>query len=117
MVSAKVTIYHNPRCRRSRAGLERLRETGAEIEIRDYLTTPFTTKEMEDLLMRLNKKPSEIVRTGEKEYITRFRGRSFSDEEWIRILLDHPRLIRRPIVVKGLRAVVAEDPDEIGKLF
>jgi arsenate reductase (glutaredoxin) len=117
MASSIITIYHHPRCRKSRAGLEWLQQKGVELKVREYFKERFTEKEMEDVLMRLNKRPFDIVRTKERDYLTKFRNRSFTDIEWIKILIEYPHLIRRPIVVKGLKAVVGENIEEIEDLF
>ena len=112
-----VTFYHHSRCRKSRAGLELLQQKGIEIKVREYFKEPFSEKELEDLLMFLNKKPVEIIRTKEYDFITKFRNKDFSDYEWIRILIEYPNLIRRPIIVRGLKAVIGENTEEIEKLF
>jgi arsenate reductase (glutaredoxin) len=117
MASNMVTIYHNTRCRRSRAGLELLQQKGLEIKIREYVKERFTEKELEDVLMRLNKKPFDIVRIKEHDYLTKFRNKNFTDLEWIKILIEYPNLIRRPIVVRGLKAVIGENIEEIESLF
>jgi|WetSurMetagenome_2_1015567.scaffolds.fasta_scaffold97564_2 arsenate reductase (glutaredoxin) len=107
-----VIVYHYPKCRRSRAGLELLQKKGFDIKIREYFKAPFTEKELEDVLMRLNKKPIELVRTKEHDFLTKFRNKVFTDREWIMILIENPHLIRRPIIVKGLRAIIGEKPED-----
>lgn len=106
-------IYHNPRCAKSRAGLKYLQEKGLNPEIRFYLKEEFTEKELADLLMRMNKKPWEIIRTQEKIYKTDFKGKNFTNEEWIKILIEHPNLIQRPIVVKDHKAIFAEPAETV----
>jgi arsenate reductase (glutaredoxin) len=117
MSSPLITIYHYSMCRKSRAGLEFLQQKGLDFKIREYYKEPFTEKELEDVLMRLNKKPFNIVRTKEHDYITKFRHKDFTDVEWIKILIEYPNLIRRPIVVKGLKAVIGENIEDIRELF
>jgi arsenate reductase (glutaredoxin) len=112
-----ITIYHNPKCRKSRAGLQYLQEKGLEYTIVEYLKNPFTKDQLKDLLMKLNMKPDEIVRTQEDEYREKLKGKHFSDEEWITILLENPKLIQRPIVVNNYKAVVAQPADEIDRLL
>lgn len=109
-------IYHNPRCSKSRAGLKYLQDKGLEPEVRLYLKEEFTEEELSDVLMRMAKKPVEIIRTHEKIYKTDFKDKNFNDEEWIKILIEYPNLIQRPIVIKdhkGIFAVPAEVMDEI----
>lgn len=112
-----ITIYHNPKCRKSRAGLQYLQGKGVEHEVIEYLKTPFTREHFKELLMKLNLRPAELVRTQEDEYREKLKGKNFTDEEWITILLENPRLIQRPIIVKNHKAVVGLDIDEIENLL
>ena len=112
-----ITIYHNPKCRKSRAGLQYLQEKGLEYTIVEYLKTPFTREQFKDLLMKLNMRPEEIVRTQEDEFKEQLKGKNFTGEEWITILLENPKLIQRPIVVKNHKAVLAQPVEEIDRLL
>jgi arsenate reductase (glutaredoxin) len=112
-----ITIYHNPKCRKSRAGLEYLKEKGIPHQVVEYLKNPLSREVLKDILMKLNISPMELVRTQEDVFIEKFRGKNFSGEEWIDILLEYPRLIKRPIAVKGYKAVIAQPPEEIEKLL
>ena len=109
----KIKIYHNTRCKKSRAGLQYIQEKGLEIEIIEYLKNPIDKAELDDLLMKLNKKPQEIIRTQETLYKTLFKGKNFTDHEWGKILVENPKLIRRPIIVKGYKAVIGDPVEEI----
>jgi arsenate reductase len=109
-------IYHHPRCRKSRAGLQYLQQHFQDIQIRDYFKDPFSEGELADLLIKLNKKPQEIIRTQEVIYKKNFKGKQFNDHEWIRILTENPCMIQRPIVVKKYRAVIGDPVDNIGGL-
>ncbi|NQT78324.1 MAG: arsenate reductase (glutaredoxin) [Bacteroidetes bacterium] len=110
-------IYHNPRCKKSRAGLQYLKEKGVNPEVIEYLKTPLDESELKDILVRLHKKPTEIIRTQESIYKSDFKGKNFTDEEWMKILLENPKLIQRPIVVKGPKAIIGDPADEIEALF
>lgn len=112
-----IKIYHNPRCRKSREGLEYLRSKGTDFEIREYLKDPFTEAELNDTLVKLNCKPVEIIRTQEEIYKKQFKNKNFTDEEWITILVENPKLIQRPIVVKDYKAVLAQPPENIDELY
>ncbi|MEI8046131.1 MAG: arsenate reductase (glutaredoxin) [Bacteroidota bacterium] len=112
-----ITIYHNPKCRKSRAGLQYLSDKGLEYTVVEYLKTPFTREQLKDLLMKLNMRPEEIVRTQEDEFKEKLKGKTFTDEEWITILLENPKLIQRPIVVKNHKAVLGQPVDEIDRLL
>lgn len=111
-----ITIYHNPRCKKSRAGLEYLKQQDADIRIIDYFKHPLTEAGLADLLIKLNKKPHEIVRTQEPVYKKELKGKQFEDHEWIRILVENPKLIQRPIIVKQYKAVIGDPVENIGEL-
>ncbi len=110
-------IYHNPRCSKSRAALQYLQEKGLEPEIRLYLKESLTVEELNDVLMRMNKEPEEIVRTHEKIYKSDFKGKNFNRDEWVKILLEYPQLMQRPIVVNGTKAVWGNPVEEIEKIM
>ncbi len=106
-------IYHNPRCRKSRAGLEYLVSRGYHPEVIEYLKNPMSPDEMQKLLIKLNMKPAGLVRHQEEEFKIKLKGRQFADHEWIKILLENPRLIRRPIIETDYRAVVADTSEAL----
>jgi len=112
-----IKFYHNPRCRKSRAGLQYLEGKGVEFELVEYLKNGITEEELKDVLIKMNVSPTEIIRTQEDVYKKQFKGKNFTDEEWIKILLEHPKLIKRPLVVKGYKAVWADPPENMEKLF
>lgn len=111
------TIYHNPRCKKSRAGLEYLQNKTKDFTVVEYLKNPLTTKELATLLMKLNKKPQEMVRTQEEYFKKELKGQQFNDDEWVKIIVENPKLLMRPIVVKGNKAVWADPAEEIEQLF
>ena len=110
-------IYHNPRCRKSRAGLQYLQAKGIEPEVVDYIKNPVDEAELKDILNRLNKGPREIIRTQEAIYKSDFKGRQFTEDEWIKILVEHPKLIQRPVVVKGYKAVIGDPVENIDRIL
>lgn len=112
-----ITIYHNPRCRKSRAGLAYLQEKVKDFEIREYLKDPLNYEEICDLVEKLNMAPFNLVRTQEDIYKSEFKGKELANEEWIQILADNPKLLQRPIVVKEHSAVLAQPPENIDKLL
>ena len=112
-----IKIYHNSRCRKSRAGLQYLESKGVEFEIVEYLKNGISEEELKDVLIKMNVRPTEIIRTQEDIYKKQFKGKNFTDEEWIKNLLENPKLIKRPLVVKGYKAVWADPPENMEKLF
>ncbi len=111
------TIYHNPRCKKSRAGLEYMKSKTNDFKVVEYLKNPLTEDELKKLLMKLNKKPHDMIRTQEAIYKQSFKGKNFTDGEWIKIMIENPKLIKRPIVVKGNKAVWGDPAEEIEALF
>lgn len=112
-----ITIYHNPRCRKSRAGIQFLQAKNIQFEVVDYTKNPFDRESLAKLLQKLNKKPFEIVRQQEEEFKEKLKGKNFNDAEWIEILVTNQKLIQRPIVVKDYKAVVGIPAEEIDLLF
>ena len=110
-------IFHNPRCKHSRAGLEYLKEKTDDFEIRFYLKEPITKDEVKEILLKSNVSPEELVRKQEDYYKKMLKGKTFNTDEWIKILVDNPKLIQRPIVVGKLKAVLANPPQEVDKLI
>src|SRR5665811_906027 len=110
-------IYHNPRCSKSRAGLQYLEGKGYDIEIIKYLTEGLSEIELKEVISKTGKKPFDFVRTQEADYKTNYKGKEFSDDEWIKILVENPRLLQRPIVVNGKKAVLANPPENVENII
>ena len=115
----QITIYHNPRCSNSRCALGILQDKGAQHTIVEYLKTPPTALELADICKKLNVAPTAIIRSNETLFKT--LGLSLdndrSPEDWFRILADNPKLIERPIIVKGNRAVIGRPPENALELL
>ncbi|MDH5513168.1 MAG: arsenate reductase (glutaredoxin) [Gammaproteobacteria bacterium] len=113
-----VTIYHNPRCSKSRQALALLEKRGIRPRIIEYLVTPPTEAELKSLLKRLGITPRELLRTKEEEYKKAKLDRpDVTDAEIIRALVKHPRLMERPIVVNGDKAALGRPPENVLKII
>lgn len=112
-----MTIYHNPRCKKSRETLALLEEKGVETDIVLYLKNPPTKNELKTILEKLGIKASQLVRKGEAIYKEDYKGKDISEAEWLDILIEHPKLIERPIVVSGDKAVIGRPPENVERLF
>ncbi len=110
-------IYHNPRCSKSREGLAHLQANGIEPQVVSYMKTKFTVKEFDLLLAQLNMKPSELLRKGEKIFKSEYKALQLTEHEWKKVMLKHPELIERPIVVRGNKAVVGRPLENIDSLI
>ena len=106
-------IYHNPRCSKSRETLQIIKDAGAEVEIIEYLNVIPTKEELKLILMQLNLKPIDIVRKGEAVYKEKFKNSNFNDDEWLTIMMEYPKLIERPIVIKGNKAILGRPPANV----
>lgn len=110
------TIYHNPRCSKSRQTLALLQERGIDPRIVPYMEQPPSEHELKELLKKLGISAKELVRRGEEEYRTLGLDDA-SEAKLIAAMHAHPRLIERPIVVRGQRARVGRPPEHVLELF
>lgn len=110
----KVTIYHNPRCSKSRQTLALLEERGIEPVVIEYLKTPPNVTELRKLLKALGIGAAELLRSGEPEYRELSLGQpNVTDEQRIQAMASHPRLIQRPIVVCDKQARLGRPPESV----
>lgn len=110
----KVRIYHNPRCSKSRATLELLRERGIEPDVIEYLKTPPSREELECILDLLGLEPRDLMRQNEEEY----RNADLDDpgltrETLILAMIQRPKLIQRPIVLAHGKAAIGRPPEQV----
>ena len=112
-----ITIYHNPRCRKSREGLEILKESGKEFSVREYLSDVPSENELSDVLDKLSMEPEQLLRKGEQDFKENFTGKQLTREEWIKAMVKYPKLIERPIVIVDNSAVVGRPPEKIRELI
>lgn len=109
-----VTIYHNPRCSKSRAALDLIRSTGTDPEIIEYLKEPPDRDTLLALLDMLGLAPRDLMRRNEEEYKALGLDRPELDrDELIDAMLAHPKLIERPIVVKNGKAALGRPPENV----
>lgn len=109
-----ITIYHNPRCSKSRMTLNLLNEQGFQPEIVEYLKTPPSRKQLEDILNMLNLEPRQLMRTHESEYRdNQLDDESLSRDQLIDAMLRFPKLIERPIVVSNGKAAIGRPPETV----
>lgn len=113
---AEVTVYHNPRCTKSRNSLAYLDEKGIGYDVHLYLDEPLSHDQLKSIIKKLGIKPEELLRKNEADYKENFKGKVLSDDEWIDAMIQFPKLMERPIVVKGNKAVVARPTEKIDQL-
>lgn len=112
-----ITIYHNPRCTKSREGLCEIENLNQPFKVRKYLDEPFTKFELEEVIKKLNIHPIELVRTKESIWIENYKGKELSDIQIIQAMLENPKLIERPIIVNGNNAVIGRPIENINKII
>ncbi len=110
-------IYHNNRCSKSRCTLDIITEKGEDVTIIEYLKTPLNKIQIKDLLTKLNMPASDLIRKGESDFKENYKGKSLSEEEWVDAMVKFPKLIERPIVVKGEKAVIGRPPERVLELM
>ena len=107
-----ITIYHNPRCRKSREALQILQEKGLEPEIIQYLKEVPSVDELDVLFKKIGIEPQEGIRKGEKDFQENFKGKELSRSEWLKSIHDYPKLLERAVVVNGDKAIIARPPEK-----
>ncbi len=108
-----IKIYHNNRCSKSRCGIEILENSGKEFEVVKYLENTPNETELKKIISLLNISPIQLVRKSEKIWKEEFKGKELSDAEVIKAMIDNPKLIERPIVINGNKAVIGRPPESI----
>tara|TARA_A100001015_G_C14915410_1_gene682142 strand:- start:882 stop:1232 length:351 start_codon:yes stop_codon:yes gene_type:complete len=111
-------IFHNSRCSKSRKALQILQDNNCDIEIINYLETDLDVSLIKDVLKKLSLKPRDILRTSEQDYKdNNLKEDDFSDDDLIDYIIKYPKLIERPIVIKGHRAVLGRPPENVIQLI
>jgi arsenate reductase len=114
---AELTVYEKPTCTTCRALFELLAERGIEADRIDYHVTGLTEPEIRDLLAKAGAGPRDVLRAREPAYAEHVGGRNLDDDEIIALMVEHPELLQRPIVVRGDRAVLARPPERVLELL
>jgi arsenate reductase len=114
---AELTIFHNPKCGKSRAALALIEARGVAPRIVEYLKTPPTRAELKAILDKLGMKPEQLLRKGEEVFKAEYAGKTLTDAQWIDAMVKHPILIERPIVIRGNRAVLGRPPENVEALL
>lgn len=105
-----ITIYHNPRCSKSREGLELLENSGKDFVVVKYLDEPISEAQLKDIISLLGIQPMELVRKNEAIWKTNYKGKDLTNAQIISAMVANPKLIERPIVINGKQAVIGRPP-------
>ena len=115
---SRVSIYHNPRCSKSRQALALLEQQGDELEVIQYIDTPPDSATLSALLQQLGLSARELMRKGENVYKElQLDDPDLSEAELVQAMVDYPRLIERPIVIRDGKAIVARPPEKVLELY
>ena len=99
-------LIHNPRCSKSRDAVKFLTDRKIDHEVILYMKDGLTTKEIKTILKQLNMKAEDLIRKTEKTYIAEYKGKTLSEAQWIKAMVDEPKLIQRPILINKDKAAV-----------
>ena len=111
-----IEIWHNSRCSKSRAAFNYLKDKNIEFRVIEYLKNPPTKEELQEVLNKLNMKPSELIRSKEAIY-KELKLKEASQDELLEAMINYPKLIERPIVLNGNKAVVARPLEHIEQIL
>ena len=106
-------IYHNPRCSKSRKTLTLIQEKGKEVEIIEYLKSPPTFEDLKLILKKLAISPIDLIRHKEEVWKEEYKGKKLKDDEMIQAIVNHPKIMERPIVINGMKAIIGSPPENV----
>lgn len=105
--------YHNPRCKKSREGLQLLEEKGLQPEVILYMTEPLSPMDLEDILVKLNIDAEDLIRSKEAVWKEEFKDKELSEDELVLAMIEYPQLMERPILVNGDKAVIGRPTENL----
>lgn len=113
----KIKVFHNPRCSKSRNALSLLEEKDLSFDVVEYLKSSPSKADIIEILKKLKMEAKDLVRKGEPDFKDNFKGQELTESEWVDAMVEFPKLIERPIVILGNKAVVARPTEKINELF
>jgi arsenate reductase len=105
--------YHNPRCSKSRIGLQLLQDRNIDVEVVEYLKDVPTINELQELIKLMGISPENLLRKGEQAYKDNLKGKNLSDQEILEAMVRFPKLIERPILISSNKAVIGRPPEKV----
>jgi len=112
-----IQIYHNPRCTKSRQGLAYLQERELVYEEIRYLDAGLTIEELQSILEKLDKTPLELIRKNEAVWKSDFKNKTLSDQEILEAMVNYPKLMERPVIINGNKAVIGRPTEVIATIL
>jgi arsenate reductase (glutaredoxin) len=114
---SEFTLYHNPRCSKSRQALALLQAAGVQPQLIEYLQATPTAPQLREVVRKLGIGAGELVRKNEEVYEAQYAGKALSEDQWIAAMIKDPILIERPILIRGERAVIGRPPERVRALL
>lgn len=111
------TIYHYPKCGKSRQTLALLKENNIEPIIVEYFQNPIKPNDFKEILKKLDIKANDLLRKTETLFKENYKDKNLSEEEWIEVMIENPQLIERPIVIKNKKGVLGRPPENVLSLI
>jgi arsenate reductase len=111
------TLYHNPRCRKSREALQILQQANEPVEIVLYLKNSLSKEELKDILLKLEITAIALIRKNEAVWKENYKNKSLTEDELITAMVNNPKLIERPIAIKNGKAIIGRPPQEVLKVL
>jgi len=108
-----ITIYHNPRCSKSREGFLLLENSGKDFEVIKYMDESISEDQLKNILSLLGMKPMDLIRKGEAIWKSDYKNKTLTNSQLIKAMVKHPKLIERPIVINGKQATIGRPPSNI----
>lgn len=118
-MTGDIKIYHNPRCTKSRQALNLLHEKGVDPVIEDYMKLGLEKNELKTLLKKLGMKAEDLLRKNETIYKLEYKDKAdtMTEDDWIDAMIKEPKLMERPIIIKGDKAVIARPTEKLEELL
>tara|TARA_R110000868_G_scaffold385866_3_gene653920 strand:- start:442 stop:780 length:339 start_codon:yes stop_codon:yes gene_type:complete len=105
--------FHNPRCQKSREGLQLLEGKGLQPEVVLYMTEPLSPMDLEDILAKLDIDAEDLIRSKEAVWKEEFKDKELSEDELVLAMIEYPQLMERPILVNGDKAAIGRPPENL----
>jgi len=110
-------IYHNPRCRKSRAGLALAEQKDAQLDVIDYIKNGLSTDALYEIIETTGLRPFDLIRQQEDVFKKELKGKQLSDQEWIAAIVANPKLLKRPIIINNNKGVWADPPENLNAIL
>lgn len=110
---SRILVYHNGECSKCKELTEILVAKGLPVDYKFYLHEPLTVEELKDLLQKLQLPATALLRQSEPLFVAQYEGKQFTEDEWLQIIIDHPVLLQRPIVVLDDKAIIARPQEKL----